>query len=128
MTYSSLQTELKENNYAVAATDAMGVIIEANKKFLELTGYTLDELRNLAYTDITPDCWTVFENHKVIKEVFSEGSSHYQKEYITKSKQVIPIDIQVSLVENSTSTKIKMWALVKPIETLSSTYKKIKEG
>ncbi|WP_284297598.1 PAS domain-containing protein [Thalassotalea loyana] len=105
------EEELKRNRYPVARTDGAGQFIEVNKAYEELTGYTLAELKNLTYRDLTPEKWLVYENNKVIKDVFVNGEMSYDKEYIHKSGKVIPINAQVFLVHSEDEQEQGMWGI-----------------
>lgn len=118
----SFQTALKNNQVAVASTDASGMILEANQAFCDLVGFSLSELQNKAYQDITPERWVVFENNMVIKKVFVHGFAQYQKEFRHANTTTIPIEIQVRLLKNERDENIGMWAKVWPVEELSRTF------
>lgn len=96
------------DDLAVARSDASGTFVDANQAYLRLTGYSLSELKQMTFRDITPDKWTIIENRYVIKEVFVKGRAHYDKEYITKSGEVIPITANVYLIEPEDGPK-GMW-------------------
>lgn len=126
MVKPELNIVIEKNEWPVASTDASGVITNANQKFIELTGYSLTELKTLAYTDITPEQWTVYENKMVIKEVFTKGHAYYQKEYLTKAGKTIPIELDVYLTKANSGELQGMWAIVKPIDTLDEEFSSIK--
>lgn len=121
--------EMHFNNeeYAVAATDAKGNVISANQHFQKLTGYTLDELKALAYQDITPEYWMIYENQMVIKHAFSQGHAYYQKEYIHRTGEIIPIEIDVYLLDEQTFGVSGIWAKVKRLDILADEYLEIKK-
>ncbi|MDU0113107.1 MAG: PAS domain S-box-containing protein [Psychrosphaera sp.] len=120
------KTQFDKEEYAVAATDAKGNVINANQHFLALTGYTLDELKALAYQDITAEAWTIYENHMVIRHVFAEGYASFQKEYVTKSGEIVPVEIELFLLDEVNNGKLGIWAKVKKIDALSDEFLAIK--
>ncbi|QOL25073.1 PAS domain-containing protein [Thalassotalea sp. LPB0316] len=114
----NFQQELNLNRYPVARTDAAGQFIEVNQAYEALTGYTLAELKQLTYRELTPEKWLVFENHKVIKDVFTVGEISYDKEYIHKSGKVIPVHAQVFLFKNEQSNEKGMWGIFQPLSEM----------
>ena len=115
------------DDVAVAATDAKGEIVSANQAFQVLTGYSLTELQQFSYQDITPEVWTIYENKMIIRHVFTEGYACYQKEYIDASGDLIPIEIEVYLLEADSQGKLGMWAKVSKIQQLSEQFVAIKQ-
>ena len=108
------KTELKNNNVPVARTDAAGQFVEVNSAYEALTGYTFAELKELTYRELTPDKWLVYENSKVIKEAFVSGEANYDKEYIHKSGEIIPIAAQIYVYEGDSKSNKGLWGIFKP--------------
>lgn len=105
---------LELNRDAVAATNAGGDILQANEKFCQLTGYSIEQLKDKTYRDLTPEKWLSFENQKVI-EAFNNGHAQYNKEYILADGSVQPINIDIFLLNEQKDGHKGMWAIVKPI-------------
>lgn len=119
MSNTELEQAMLDNEVAIACADPTGMLTRVNNAFEQLTGYSQQELTKLSYQDITPEKWIVYENQQVIKKVFAEGIARYQKEYITKSGDVIAIEIEVHLLLNEQQQRKGMWAKVWPIEQLT---------
>ena len=105
------KTELKNNNVPVARTDAAGQFVEVNSAYESLTGYSFAELKELTYRELTPEKWLVFENSKVIKEAFVTGEASYEKEYIHKSGEILPITANIFVYEGDTSPDEGLWGI-----------------
>ncbi len=94
-----------------------GKIKEANKKYLDMIGYTLDEAKSLTYQQITPGMWYVLENdlreNQVMKKDFCEV---YEKEYIRKNGSTFRIQTQAWLV---TDEKGEPWRLMGIVRSVS---------
>ena len=94
-----------------------GKIKEANKKYLDMIGYTLDEAKSLIYQQITPGMWYVLENdlreNQVMKKDFCEV---YEKEYIRKNGSTFRIQAQAWLV---TDEKGEPWRLMGVVRSVS---------
>lgn len=98
-----------------AKVNLKGEIIEFNKYFKEIIGYTDKEIKKLTYQKITPSKWHEFEQDIVETQVLKKGYSDlYEKEYIKKDGTIIPIEIQTYL-SNETGENKTMWALVRDI-------------
>ena len=50
-----------------------GKVKEANKKYLDMIGYTLEEARSLTYQQITPEKWHAIENDLRENQVMKKG-------------------------------------------------------
>lgn len=93
-------------------------IKEFNQVFKELIEYEDDEIRNLNIRDITPIKWHKIENNILEEQVFERGFSEiFEKEFITKSGKVVPIDIRVYLDKDPEGNPIGIWAFLHEIES-----------
>jgi PAS domain S-box-containing protein len=93
-----------------------GLIIDSNKSFQQMVGYTADELLKLTYPDLTPQKWHEFENRLVIKQILNAGHSDvYQKEYIRKDGTIFPVELRTFLTRNGEGENEGMWAIVRDI-------------
>ncbi len=101
---------------AFSRTDMEGNIIEFNKQYLDMLGYTEDEIKNLKYTDLTPEKWHEMEanikNEQVIKRGYSDV---YEKEYIKKDGTVFPVELRVFLIKDDEGIPNGMWTIVRDI-------------
>jgi PAS domain S-box-containing protein len=101
---------------AVVIVNMRGNIIECNQAYVELTGYTLEELHRTTYQDLTPEKWHAFEASIVSEQIIPIGySTTYEKEYRHKDGTIIPIELRTFLVKNSAGTPSQMWAIVRDI-------------
>ena len=97
-------------------TDSSGKIIECNASFLELVGYTAEELSGLSYFDLTPDRWHNKEFHVIQDEVLPRGfSCVYEKEYLRKDGSAVPVEIRTCLSKNVNGVVEGMWSIVRDI-------------
>lgn len=78
--------------FAVVLTDAEGNVLEANSRYQEITGYTLDELKKLTYQQLTPEKW-----HQAEAEIVAVADTvpyvSFEKEYLNKNGEVVPISL-----------------------------------
>ncbi|KKM66266.1 hypothetical protein LCGC14_1482920, partial [marine sediment metagenome] len=100
----------------IASADTEGNFIDINKAFLDLLGYSREELLKLNFRDITPQKWHEMEDNLLIKQLSEEKDSGiYEKEYIQKDGTIIPIDIRFWIVKDNQGDPIRMWFIVRDI-------------
>jgi PAS domain S-box-containing protein len=100
----------------IALTDMNGLIKHANQAFCDIVGYTLEELQELTYVDITPEDWQEMEYNILINEVLPNGcSDEYEKEYLRKDGTRVPISIRSWVIKDDDGNNSGMWALVRDI-------------
>ncbi len=93
-----------------------GLIIDSNKSFQQMVGYTPDELVKLTYPDLTPQKWHEFEKRIVIEQILNAGHSDvYQKEYIRKDGTIFPVELRTFLTRSGEGENEGMWAIVRDI-------------
>lgn len=72
-------------------SDKEGGLIEVNQAYLDIVGYTQDEIHKLTYWDITPHSYKEKEDFQ-IKSIKEKGRyGPYEKEYIHKDGRLIPV-------------------------------------
>ncbi|MFA6242289.1 MAG: PAS domain S-box protein, partial [Candidatus Hydrogenedentales bacterium] len=101
---------------AFACVDMEGTIVDANKAFCELVGYTEEELRRLSYVDITPEMWREREAEILQTQTIKLGHSEvYEKEYRRKDGMIVPVELRVFLTRDAAGLPSGMWAIVRDI-------------
>ncbi len=101
-----LQQSLKRENQladifrnsplAIAFGDSEGGIQILNEAFVQLTGYSREELKDLELVkSLTPKKWIDFETEKLKELTLSNPVIKFQKEYITKQGKVVPIELVI---------------------------------
>jgi len=95
--YLSLCEEIP---FAVVLTDSEGKVLEANSGYQQLTGYTLEELRQLTYQQLTPQKW-----HQAEAAFVALASTvpyvAFEKEYLKKDGQPVPIALTGWLIKDA---------------------------
>ncbi len=103
----------------VVHTDLSGKILGANRAFLDMVGYSEQEMKRLSYQQLTPAKWAAIEEDIVKNQVLTRGYSDlYEKEYIRKDGTVFPIGIRVRLVRADKGKPVGMWGIVRDITEL----------
>jgi PAS domain S-box-containing protein len=100
----------------IAAGDMEGNILECNQAYLDMVGYSAEEIRKKRYQDITPKKWHKMEAEVVANQVKVRGYSDlYEKEYIKKDGTVFPVSIRVWLKKDREGKPIGIWKIVRDI-------------
>jgi PAS domain S-box-containing protein len=117
-----LQSEIKYRTLhesmmdAFVMTDMQGHLIEFNRSYQEMLGYSLEELYQSTYVDLTPEKWHAMEAEIVEEQVLIRGFSDvYEKEYITKDRRIIPIEIRTYLLKDEKEKATAMWSIIRNI-------------
>ena len=112
--YRELYSNLRDG---FAAVNLRGKIVQWNRAFQEMLGYSGKELRKLTYRDITPERWHDLEAKIIREQVASRGhSDFYEKEYIRKDGSVFSVTVRTHLMRNERGKPAGMWAFVRDIE------------
>ena len=100
----------------IASVNMDGHIIDANNAFCAMTGYTLQELEQLSYNDLTQERWHNMEERILREQVVIRGFSDiYEKEYIRKDGSIMPIALRTWLLRDYHGEPRGMWAIVRDI-------------
>ncbi|MFQ3574433.1 MAG: response regulator [Thermodesulfovibrionales bacterium] len=96
--------------------DMQGRFKDFNDVYLSIVGYSADELYQMNYRDITPLKWYEYEDRIVNEQIITRGFSDvYEKEYIRKDGNIIPVELHVFLLKDRNGNNEGMWAIVRDI-------------
>jgi diguanylate cyclase (GGDEF)-like protein/PAS domain S-box-containing protein len=71
--------------------DKDGTLLEVNQAYLDIIGYTNDEVHKLTFWDVTPENYQEQENSQ-LKSLKEQGKyGPYEKEYIHKDGHLVPV-------------------------------------
>jgi diguanylate cyclase (GGDEF)-like protein/PAS domain S-box-containing protein len=97
----------------------------ANKAYLDLVGYSQEELRNLTYQDFTPPGWEEADQ-KMSAQVIERGYSDiFEKEVLSKDGRRIPISIRASAMTDSDGGILGSWVIIRDISEHKETLRKL---
>jgi PAS domain S-box-containing protein len=99
----------------VVFSDTEGRLRDANPGYLEMTGYSAEELSRLNFRDITPEKWSGLDE-VALSQLRERGHCDlYEKEILRKDGTALPIDIRVWLLRDEEGNETGTWALVRDI-------------
>ncbi len=101
---------------AFVLVDMAGHILECNRTYRDMLGYTDAELRQLTHLDVTPEKWHGFEARIIQEQIQPQAfSGVYEKEYRRKDGTVFPVELRVSLIRDDAGQPAAMSAIVRDI-------------
>jgi len=96
--------------------DMKGRYVEFNDSFLDMLGYSPEELRQVEFRKITPEKWHKFEDTVIREQLFGRGYSDvYEKEYIRKDGTVFPVELRAVLLRDKQGKPVSIWAIIRDI-------------
>lgn len=114
---------------AFVVDDLDGYIVECNRTYQEMLGYSLNELRHLTYLDLTPARWHQMEAEIVRDQLQVRGYTDiYEKEYRRKDGVIIPVEIRAFLRRGSDGQTIGGWAIVRDISARKATERELRQS
>jgi PAS domain S-box-containing protein len=99
----------------IAISNMEGEILDANQVLQNMLGYSLDELKGMDFSQITPEKWRESEN-KAMEDFMARGSGSFEKEYIRKDGKILPISLSGWLIKNEQGIPTKVGAFIKYIK------------
>ncbi|MFZ5772602.1 MAG: response regulator, partial [Thermodesulfobacteriota bacterium] len=101
---------------AFVVVDMEGRLLEWNKAYRSMLGYTDAELRQMTYMDLTPSQWREMEKQIVEGQILPFGFSDvYEKEYRRRDGIIFPVELRTYLLQEPDGRPSGMWAIVRDI-------------
>lgn len=101
---------------AFVSVDMTGRIQEFNRAYQGMLGYPETDLKQLKYTDLTPEKWHAIESGIVREQIIPRGYSNiYEKEYRKKDGTVFPVELRTILIRDAVGQPCGMWAIIRDI-------------
>lgn len=106
--------ETLRDGFASIAPDKK--IVDANPSFLNMVGYTLEELRTMTYEDLSSGKWRTSTEDTILDQVMTRGYSDvYVKEYVRKDGTTFPAEIRAHLTPDEEDVPPGIWAFVRDV-------------
>lgn len=92
-----------------------GIILQYNRAYKSMIGYSDEELRFGKIINFFPDKWLAFGRKILEEEVFEKGfSENYEMEHIKKDGTVAPIEFRLYLAKEN-GVAVGIWGFVRDI-------------
>jgi PAS domain S-box-containing protein len=95
--------------------DKRGRIVEMNRRFLKMLGYTASDILHLRRKDLTPPKWRKIDSSVLKKLADKGGSLVYQKEYRRNNGSTFPVELRAFVHRDSKKQACGAWALIRDI-------------
>jgi len=106
-----------------------GRIIDFNHEYLNMLGYSADELRRLTYQELTPEKWHAAEAEIVDQQIMKRGHSDvYEKEYRRKDGSVFPVELRAFLLRGPDGQPTNIWGIARDITARKATEAELKKA
>jgi len=123
------RTLFESSKDGIIFTDLNGNIIEANQTYLDILGYSKEEIKKFTYQQLTPRKWHEIEEVIVQKQIIARGySDSYEKEYIRKDGTVFPINIKIWLIKDEKGNPKGLWGFVRDITEQKRAEEELRES
>ena len=121
------RTLFEDSGHAIGITDNKGVFLDANKKFLDLIEYSLDELQaGKTFLDITHPEDLAIGQGQLIKMITTTGLPYQvEKRYVSKSNKAIHFKVNVSYFTDPESGELRIVGTADDITESKLTSEKI---
>ena len=97
----------------LAICDMQGNLIYVNSAYSAMIGYESEEVYKLSYWDITPKSYEMQEGEQIESMTKTGAYGPYDKEYIHKSGELIPVRLNGKIIKLSGTDHI--WSSVEDI-------------
>jgi diguanylate cyclase (GGDEF)-like protein/PAS domain S-box-containing protein len=98
------------------SADMEGNFLDCNEIYRNMLGYSVADLAQLTYKDITPEKWRAIEAGIVENQIIKRGYSDiYEKEYIRKDGTTFPVELHTVLLRDVDGKPAGMWAIVRDV-------------
>ncbi len=111
----------------IMARDLNGAMIDCNKAYAKMLGYTRKELRNLPAPELLPEKWHQ-QREKIVKKVLQSGHSIvFEREYRRKDGSVFPASVRTWRLSHGKGKVVGLWSIVRDITEQKQLQKELQE-
>lgn len=129
-TAQSRYTELFEGSRdGIVIINEQGRFLECNQAYSDMVGYTMEELANMDFYQITPEKWHEWEKREIVEnQLLKRGYSDlYEKEYIRKDGTVFPVELRSYRHVGKTPEAGFLWGVARDITHQKASKESIKK-
>ncbi len=93
-----------------------GRIEDANRSFLDMLGYSREDLAKLDYRSLSPASWVQRDAEIVSEQVLKRGCSEdYEKAYLRRDGSLLPVSVRVWLVRDAAGRPSHLWRIARDV-------------
>ena len=99
----------------IMARDLTGQMVDCNKAYARMLGYSKKELRHMTTQQLLPEKWQE-QREKIVKKVLQTGRSIvFEREYKRKDGSVFPASVRTWRLTDEKGKVIGVWSIVRDI-------------
>ncbi len=99
----------------IMARDLQGRMIDCNKAYAKMLGYSKKELRRLSVQSLVPEKW-LDQREKIVNKVLQTGRSIlFEREYRRKDNSIFPASVRTWRLTDGKGKVIGIWSIVRDI-------------
>jgi PAS domain S-box-containing protein len=111
----------------IMARDIHGRMIECNKAYAKMLGYTKNELKHLTIQQLLPEKWHE-QRERIVGKVLRSGRSYvFEREYIRKDGSIFPSSVRTWRLTDGKGKTIGIWSIVRDITEQKELLKNLEE-
>jgi PAS domain S-box-containing protein len=111
----------------IMARDVQGRMIDCNKAYAKMLGYSKKELRNLSFQSLVPEKW-LDQREKIVKKVLQTGRSIlFEREYKRKDYSIFPASVRTWRLTDGKGRVIGLWSIVRDISEQKERQKNLEQ-
>jgi PAS domain S-box-containing protein len=111
----------------IMARDLQGKMIDCNRAYAKMLGYTKKELRHLPIQQLIPEKW-LDQREKVTKKVLKTGNSIlFEREYRHKDGSIFPASVRTWRLTDDKGNVVGTWSIVRDITQQKERQKYLQE-
>lgn len=100
----------------MAFCDMGGKVLDVNRSFVEMLGFTKDELVGRSLKEITPERFHEMEDGLEATKLLIQGDTGmYEKEYLAKEGGTVPVSVRSWLVKDGSGSPAGIWIVARDI-------------
>jgi diguanylate cyclase (GGDEF)-like protein/PAS domain S-box-containing protein len=117
----------ESTDVGIAMCNMEGTLVEMNKGFLNIIGYTEDEASQLSYWDLTPEDYKDKEQKQLDSLNQTGKYGPYEKEYIHSNGNRVPVLLSGMIIDDASGEQ-RIWSIVQDISHLKEMEHTIRES
>ena len=111
----------------IMARDLQGRMIDCNKAYAKMLGYSKKELRSLSVQSLLPEKW-LDQREKIVKKVLQTGRSIlFEREYKRKDNSIFSASVRTWRLTDGKGKVIGIWSIVRDISEQKQRQKNLEE-
>ncbi|XHH10019.1 MAG: PAS domain S-box protein [Candidatus Bathyarchaeia archaeon] len=129
ITYSEMKYRrvYETSQDGIIARNLKGRMIDCNRAYAKMLGYSKRELKDSSYTQVLPEKWHEHREN-VIKNVLETGHSLcYEREYIRKDGSIFPASVRTWRLTSDKGEVLGVWSTVRDVSDQKQYQQKLEE-